>query len=124
MNWDLWCQARDQKKDHIASAQCVPPNEVDGVADLDQYGTWSINPNLGPVWARAVTVGWAPYHLEHWVWVDPWGWTWIDDAPRGFAPFHYGRWAFRNNAWVWVPGAHIGHSVYAPALVTFVGGSG
>ena len=22
----------------------------------------------------------------------PWGWTWVDDAPWGFAPFHYGRW--------------------------------
>ena len=123
-DWDLWCQARDQKEDHVASAQYVPPNEVDGVADLDQYGTWSVDPDLGPVWAPVVTVGWAPYHFGHWVWVDPWGWTWIDDAPWGFAPFHYGRWAFRNNAWVWVPGAHIGHPVYAPALVTFVGGSG
>jgi hypothetical protein len=124
-DWDQWCQARDQKEDHIASAQYVPPAEVDGVEDLDQNGTWSVDPQLGPVWAPAVTVaGWAPYHFGHWAWVDPWGWTWIDDAPWGFAPFHYGRWAFRSNSWVWVPGAHIGHPVYAPALVTFVGGSG
>jgi len=124
-DWDLWCQARDQKEDHIASAQYVPPNEVDGVEDLDQNGTWSVDPDLGPVWSPTITVaGWAPYHFGHWAWVDPWGWTWIDDAPWGFAPFHYGRWAFRSNAWVWVPGAHIGHPVYAPALVTFVGGQG
>jgi hypothetical protein len=124
-DWDLWCQARDQKEDHIASAQYVPPNQVDGVEDLDQNGTWSVEPDLGPVWTPVVTVaGWAPYHFGHWVWIDPWGWTWIDDAPWGFAPFHYGRWAYRNNAWAWVPGAHIGHPVYAPALVTFVGGSG
>ena len=123
--WDQWCQARDQKEDHIASAQYVPPNEVDGVEDLDQYGSWSVDPTLGPVWTPAVTVvGWAPYRFGHWAWVDPWGWTWIDDAPWGFAPFHYGRWTYRNNAWAWVPGAHIGHPVYAPALVTFVGGPG
>ena len=71
-----------------------------------------------------MVAGWAPYRFGHWAWVDPWGWTWIDDAPWGFAPFHYGRWAFRNNAWAWVPGAHHGHPVYAPAVVTFIGGAG
>ncbi len=124
-DWDLWCQARDQSEDHIASAQYVSPDEIAGVADLDQSGTWSTDPDLGPVWAPTITVaGWAPYRFGHWAWVDPWGWTWIDDASWGFAPFHYGRWAFRSNVWVWVPGAHIGHPVYAPAIVTFVGGPG
>ena len=28
----------------------------------------------------------------HWAWVEPWGWTWVDDAPWGFAVSHYGRW--------------------------------
>ena len=41
-------------------------------------------------------MGWAPYHYGHWAWVDPWGWTWVDDAPWGFAPFHYGRWAYHR----------------------------
>ena len=123
--WDQWCETRDQKEDHIASAQYVSPDVLDGVEDLDQYGSWSVDSSLGPVWTPIVTVaGWAPYRFGHWAWVDPWGWTWIDDAPWGFAPFHYGRWTYRGNAWAWVPGAHIGHSVYAPALVTFVGGSG
>ena len=49
-----------------------------------------IRPGVGaaPPW-RA---GWAPYRYGHWTWVSPWGWTWVDDAPWGFAPFHYGRW--------------------------------
>src|ERR1035441_183444 len=68
--------------------------------------------------------GWAPYHFGHWVWVDPWGWTWIDDAPWGFAPFHYGRWAYAGAGWVWVPGAMAARPVYAPALVAFVGFGG
>lgn len=123
-DWDRWCQARDQKEDRIASAQYVPRDEMSGVEDLDQYGSWSNSPDYGPVWApTVVVVGWAPYRFGHWAWVDPWGWTWIDDAPWGFAPFHYGRWAFRSNAWVWVPGARISRAVYAPALVTFVGGA-
>jgi hypothetical protein len=122
-DWDLWCQARDQKEDQVASAQYVPRDQIDGVEDLDQYGSWSNEADLGPVWAPTVIVaGWAPYRFGHWAWVDPWGWTWIDDAPWGFAPFHYGRWAFRNSGWRWVPGARMSRAVYAPALVTFIGG--
>jgi len=49
-------------------------------------------------------------------------WTWVDDAPWGFAPFHYGRWAFVTGRWVWVPGTMVARPVYAPALVVFVGG--
>jgi hypothetical protein len=124
-DWDRWCQARDQRENKIASAQYVPRDEMSGVEDLDEYGSWSVDPDYGPVWAPTVmVVAWAPYRFGHWAWVDPWGWTWIDDAPWGFAPFHYGRWAFRSSAWVWVPGPRIGHAVYAPALVTFVGGGG
>ncbi len=124
-DWDRWCLARDEKEDTIASAQYVPRDQMSGVEDLDQYGSWSVDPDYGPVWApTVVVVGWAPYRFGRWLWVDPWGWTWVDDAPWGFAPFHYGRWAFRSSAWVWVPGAHVTHPVYAPALVTFVGGGG
>ena len=25
--------------------------------------------------------GWAPYTTGRWVWVAPWGWTWVDEAP-------------------------------------------
>jgi FecR protein. len=50
------------------------------------------------------------------------GWTWIDDAPWGFAPFHYGRWAYIGNRWGWCPGAIGVRPYYAPALVAFIGG--
>lgn len=124
-DWDRWCQARDEKENRITSAQYVPRDEMNGVEDLDRYGSWGDDPDLGPVWTpTVVVVGWAPYHFGHWAWVDPWGWTWIDDAPWGFAPFHYGRWAFRHDRWGWVPGTRITHVVYSPALVVFVGGGG
>jgi hypothetical protein len=71
-----------------------------------------------------VAANWAPYHAGHWVWIDPWGWNWIDDAPWGFAPFHYGRWAYVGTRWGWVPGPVEVAPVYAPALVAFVGGGG
>ena len=70
----------------------------------------------------AVPPGWAPYRFGHWVWIAPWGWTWVDDAPWGFAPFHYGRWVIINGVWVWVPGPPRIRPIYAPALVVFVGG--
>jgi hypothetical protein len=54
--------------------------------------------------------------------VRPWGWTWVDDAPWGFAPFHYGRWVYRRDVWCWVPGTYVARPVYAPALVGWIGG--
>ena len=56
--------------------------------------------------------------------MQPWGWTWVDDAPWGFAPSHYGRWVRVGNRWAWSPGSYVGRPVYAPALVTFFGGDG
>ncbi len=122
--WDQWCQARDARENRMAATRYVP-REMNGVEDLDEYGTWRTLPGYGAVWQpTAVPVGWAPYRYGHWAWVDPWGWTWIDDTPWGFAPFHYGRWAFFGGAWVWVPGRIVARPVYAPALVVFVGGGG
>jgi hypothetical protein len=117
--WDRWCAERDEREDHLASVQYVPRTMV-GCEDLDWYGTWSVTVELGPVWApHSVPAGWAPYSFGQWAWVQPWGWTWIDDQPWGFAPFHYGRWASVHGRWVWVPGARAQRPVYAPALVTF-----
>ena len=68
---------------------------MDGYYDLDDYGDWQSDPDYGEVWIpRGVAVGWAPYHVGHWVYIAPWGWTWVDEEPWGFAPFHYGRWAY------------------------------
>ena len=58
-----------------------------------------------------------------WVWVRPWGWTWVDEAPWGFAPFHYGRWVHWGGRWGWWPGAYVARPVFAPALVAWVGSS-
>jgi hypothetical protein len=69
-----------------------------------------------------VPAGWVPYRYGQWVWLRPWGWTWVDDAPWGFAPFHYGRWLWWGNRWCWSPGPLVRRPVYAPALVAWVGG--
>jgi hypothetical protein len=98
---------------------------VTGYEDLDDHGHWHYVADYGPVWTpTAVAVGWAPYRYGHWGWVEPWGWTWVEDEPWGFAPFHYGRWAFVQSSWCWVPGPVVVRPVYAPALVAFIGGGG
>jgi hypothetical protein len=122
--FDRWALDRDRRVDAAVSARYVSP-ELVGYSDLDEYGTWRNVGGYGNVWVpTSVASGWAPYHDGHWAWVDPWGWTWIDDAPWGFAPFHYGRWASIENRWCWVPGPIAVRPVYAPALVAFVGGAG
>jgi hypothetical protein len=123
-DFENWCQSRDQFENSSRSAKYVS-RDVDGYYDLDQYGQWQTDPDYGAIWVpSAVLVGWAPYHYGHWVWVGPWGWTWVDDAPWGFAPFHYGRWAYVRGYWGWVPGPMVVRPVYAPAVVGFVGGGG
>lgn len=122
-SWELWCRARDEREDNLASLRYVS-SEMTGYEDLDDYGTWRSEPEYGWVWQpTSVSVGWAPYRHGRWRWVEPWGWTWIDEAPWGFAPFHYGRWACLPSGWVWVPGHYVRRPVYAPALVVFVGGN-
>ena len=123
-DFDSWSSDRDSREDDADSANYVS-REMTGYEDLDAYGRWRYVPDYGPVWAPvSVAPGWAPYRFGHWVWVAPWGWTWVEDEPWGFAPFHYGRWAFVESGWCWVPGPVYVRPVYAPALVAFVGGGG
>ena len=121
--FDGWVAQRVSLQERSVSARYVSPDVI-GYADLDANGTWSNVPTYGAVWVpRGVAADWAPYRYGHWAWIDPWGWTWVDDASWGFAPFHYGRWAFVQSRWCWVPGPRHERPVYAPALVAFVGGS-
>ncbi|MGH7592547.1 MAG: DUF6600 domain-containing protein [Gemmatimonadales bacterium] len=124
-DWERWADARDQRDDDVVQSTEYVSRDMVGYQDLDGYGAWQTDVNYGPVWyPTAVARRWAPYRDGHWAFVQPWGWTWIDDAPWGFAPFHYGRWASVHGRWGWVPGAARLRPVYAPALVAFVGGSG
>jgi hypothetical protein len=120
--FDQWAENREGMQAASQTMAYVSP-EMTGYQDLDTYGQWQPMPDYGPVWfPTQVEIGWAPYRRGHWDYVQPWGWTWIDDAPWGFAPFHYGRWAQFDGRWGWVPGERRERPVYAPALVAFIGG--
>ncbi|HTN67292.1 MAG TPA: DUF6600 domain-containing protein [Burkholderiaceae bacterium] len=121
-DFDRWSLARDQRDDQSVSARYVSP-ELTGYEALDQYGAWSMSDDYGAIWIpQSVPADWAPYRDGSWTWIDPWGWTWIDAAPWGYAPFHYGRWAWYRQRWCWVPGRVVARPVWAPALVGWVGG--
>ena len=123
-NFDRWAAERDSRQNVAASARYVAPT-TPGVYELDQYGQWHDSGEFGPVWRpNNVADDWAPYRYGRWDWISPWGWTWIDDAPWGFAPSHYGRWVYVDRYWAWHPGRFVARPVYAPALVSFIGGPG
>ena len=123
-DFDHWCAGRDRRVQDSASARQVGP-AVPGAPDLDANGRWATDPNYGPVWyPAAVPPDWVPYRYGHWVFIEPWGWTWVEAEPWGYAPFHYGRWVRIGPGWAWVPGPVVVRPVYAPALVAFVGGPG
>ncbi len=123
--FDGWSASRDRRYDRVRANAPVSRQMV-GYADLDEYGAWESAPEYGgAVWYPAnVAPDWAPYRVGYWTEVGAWGATWVDAAPWGYAPFHYGRWAHIRGRWGWCPGGYVARPVWAPALVGWVGGPG
>jgi len=123
-DFERWALDRDRREDSFRSSQYVS-TEMTGYEDLDDYGRWRNVEGYGNVWTpNGVDADWAPYRNGHWTYVGAWGWSWVEDEPWGFAPFHYGRWAYAGDSWCWIPGPVAVRPVYSPALVAFVGGGG
>ena len=117
--FDQWSDSRDHRFASSASMQYVS-RDIPGYDELDDAGRWEVDVSYGPMWyPTLVPVGWVPYRYGHWVWVEPWGWTWVEHARWGYAPFHYGRWAYLRGRWGWLPGPVAVRPYYAPALVVF-----
>jgi hypothetical protein len=125
-SFDEFADGRDRRSEISLSLQHVAA-EMTGAEALDGHGNWRDEAGHGAVWfPQTLPTDWAPYRFGRWRWIAPWGWTWIDDAPWGFAPFHYGRWLFAGGRWCWAPGQAVAANaplrpVYAPALVGFYG---
>jgi hypothetical protein len=119
---DRWANDRDLREDNSKSSKYVNP-DVPGVADLDDNGTWSEQPDVGSVWTpNNVAPDWAPYSDGAWNYVGPWGWSWVGYEPWGYAPYHYGRWGIYGGRWGWAPGPYWVRPYYGPAFVGFLGG--
>ena len=122
-SFDGWVSERERRYAGAKSNQYIQADVV-GAADLDEAGRWQNVPSYGMVWTpNGVEAGWQPYRSGHWIWQDPWGWTWLASERWGWAPYHYGRWITWSNRWWWVPVARSVRVVhYSPALVAFCGG--
>jgi hypothetical protein len=118
-SWDRWNTDRNRALDAKTQTQShVPPNIGQVAGNLDQYGTWREDPKYGWVWApRVDSPDWRPYHDGRWVWVDPYGWTWVGDEAWGWAPYHYGTWVDEPYGWAWCPGPV--YQYWSPAVVDF-----
>ncbi|MCB9731874.1 MAG: hypothetical protein H6745_04490 [Deltaproteobacteria bacterium] len=94
-------------------AEEPPGDAVDDVgvfyAELDDYGTWADEPDVGYVWVPRDTA-YQPYSNGYWEYTD-FGYTWVSYEPYGWAVCHYGRWLWVGR-WVWLPGTE-----WAPAWV-------
>jgi hypothetical protein len=121
--FDHWVEERERRLQRFRSSRYVS-SDIVGIDDLDEHGRWQDIPEYGHVWTPvSVERGWQPYRVGHWVWQDPWGWTWIAGESWGWAPYHYGRWVVYSSRWYWVPVApEVRFVTYSPALVAFVGG--
>ncbi|WP_211923220.1 DUF6600 domain-containing protein [Duganella radicis] len=122
--FDIWAEDRD-RLDSVTSTTRFVSNGMTGYEELDRNGSWTESVEYGPLWTpRNVAIDWAPYRDGRWIWLAPWGWTWVDNAPWGYAPSHYGRWVLVNRRWCWAPGRPVGRPAWSPALVGWVGGNG
>ena len=120
--FDRWSASRDRRYESSRAGAYVSRQMV-GAIELDEYGTWQNDPAYGAVWYPAeVAADWVPYRDGYWVQSGAWGLTWVDYAPWGYAPFHYGRWAHIRGRWAWCPGAYVGRPFWAPAFVAWYGG--
>ena len=115
-NWDQFNDNRDAIYD--APQPYVPSSVGIMSGNLSSYGSWDPDPHYGHLWhPHGMYAGWRPYHDGHWVWVDPFGWTWVGNEPWGWAPYHYGSWVYGNGGWGWAPGPAVQY--WSPAVVSF-----
>jgi hypothetical protein len=99
-------------------ADTDPSALTDFRSTLDPHGQWIEDPNYGTMWQPSqaeVGSDFAPYVSGgHWGYDDDSDYVWVSDYGWGWAPYHYGRWAYGSTGWGWVPGR-----TYAPSWVTW-----
>jgi len=95
-----------------------------GLNDLSSYGNWSDCAGYGFGWQPwGMGANWAPFYNGYFDYYNGLGWTWISAEPWGWAPYHFGSWAYASGCggWMWMPGMY---GFWSPAPVAFVGTGG
>ena len=125
--FDTWALQRDTiiaKRLQNAGYDKYYDNDVYGAEDLSEYGEWIHTRKYGYVWkpyrnATSSYADWSPYRYGQWRWIPPYGWTWVNDEPWGYATYHHGRWVYLDNDWAWTPYGHTRtrRNWWRPALV-------
>lgn len=111
--WSRWVAALDPMPPAPPLGDLLP--EVTGADVLHRHGRWEQHPQWGAVWwPSTVPPNWEPYRSGRWMPVQSGTWVWWEDAPWGFAPFHYGSWVQWSGRWVWAPRLHRPHPAPFP----------
>jgi hypothetical protein len=122
--WEQWNKGKDQEfgLSSLGRATAYLPDELGAYSsDLERNGKWVYEQEYGYVWTPTVILAkdWSPYRIGRWVWMRG-DYVWISYEPWGWAPCHYGRWAFINHrGWCWVPPAR-GDIYWGPGFVGWV----
>ncbi|HYJ91056.1 MAG TPA: DUF6600 domain-containing protein, partial [Pyrinomonadaceae bacterium] len=101
-DFDSWALDRDSaiaKRLKNAYYDKYYDRDIYGAEDLTDYGDWVYTHKYGYVWKPYRTSiasynDWSPYRYGHWRWLPPFGWTWVNDEPWGWATYHWGRWVY------------------------------
>ena len=114
-DFDRWAADHEDRPVYAAGQRAYLPEVVSAYAgELDSYGAWYYESEIGHVWRPYVASGWRPYFDGRWAWT-PFGWTWVAAEPWGWAPFHFGRWGYTPMlGWYWIP-----DSVWGPGWVSW-----
>jgi len=123
--FDLYVEQREASYDEqyaddgTGAYQEIPGEVQPYYQELSSYGSWVETADYGWVWVPGgVASDWRPYYDGYWGYGSQ-GYFWVSNEPWGWAPYHYGRWAWTvGYGWGWVPGR-----VFAGAWVSWSWGS-
>ena len=120
-SWDAWVNERSAA---YASGATQTQSYTDtpvsyGMDDLYNYGSWLDCAGYGFGWQPwNAGLGWSPFFNGYFDYYNGLGWTWISFEPWGWAPYHFGSWAYTPSCggWMWLPGEY---GFWNPAPVIF-----
>jgi uncharacterized protein DUF6600/FecR-like protein len=103
--WERWNMDRDRLLSAWGESSRYLPGELhEYSSDFDANGRWEYAADYGYVWTPTVVeTGWSPYTVGSWIWIRG-HYVWVAHDPWCWAPCHYGRWVYLSPyGWSWVP---------------------